>query len=48
MFCHRHAGIQPKDTPSPPPITVDPLVSLLDPSDEKPSVPYLEMQCLQC
>ena len=46
MSCHRHAGMQPKDTPSPPPVTVDPPVSLLGPSDEKLSLPSLEMQCL--
>ncbi|OEL37146.1 hypothetical protein BAE44_0001837 [Dichanthelium oligosanthes] len=48
MSCHRHSGIQPKSTPIPPVIVVDMPVSLLGPSDEKPSLPSLETQCLHC
>ena len=48
MSCHRHAGKQPKITPSPPAIVVDLPVLLLGPSDEKPSPSSLESQCLHC
>lgn len=48
MSCHRHAGKQPKSTPSPPAIVVDLPVLLLGPSDEKPSPSSLEYQCLRC
>ncbi|CAD6267262.1 unnamed protein product [Miscanthus lutarioriparius] len=48
MSCHRHAGKQPKGTPSPPAIVVDLPVLLLGPSDEKPSPSSLESQCLHC
>ncbi|KAF8667491.1 hypothetical protein HU200_052684 [Digitaria exilis] len=40
--------MQSKSTPSPPPIFVDLPLSLLCPSDEKPSLPSLETQCLHC
>ncbi|KAF8776718.1 hypothetical protein HU200_003450 [Digitaria exilis] len=48
MSCHRHADMQSKSTPRPPPTTVDLSVSLLGPSDEKPSLLSLETQCMQC
>uniref|UniRef100_K3Z7P7 C2H2-type domain-containing protein n=1 Tax=Setaria italica TaxID=4555 RepID=K3Z7P7_SETIT len=44
MSCHRHAGMQQRSTPCPPAIVVDVPVSLLGPSDEKPSLPCLETQ----
>ena len=48
MSCHRHAGKQPKSTPSPPAIVIDLPVLLLGPGDEKPSPSSLESQCLHC
>ncbi|RLN01110.1 uncharacterized protein C2845_PM06G32180 [Panicum miliaceum] len=48
MSCHRFAGMQPRSTPSPPVIVVDLPVSLLDSSDEKPSLTSLETKCLHC
>ncbi|XP_062203553.1 uncharacterized protein LOC133905801 [Phragmites australis] len=48
MSCHWRGDKQPKSTPSPPAIVVDLHVSLLDPCDEKPSLPSLETQGLHC
>ncbi|CAL4891431.1 unnamed protein product [Urochloa decumbens] len=48
MSCHRHAGMQPRSTPSPPAIVIDLPVLLLGPSDEKPSLPSLKNQFLHC
>ncbi|CAN6334585.1 unnamed protein product [Urochloa humidicola] len=49
MSCHRHAGMQSRSsTPGPPAIVIDLPMSLLGPSDEKPSLPSLENQFLHC
>ncbi|CAN6348196.1 unnamed protein product [Urochloa humidicola] len=48
MSCHRHAGTQPRSTPGRPAIVIDLPVSLLEPSDEKTSLPSLKNQFLHC
>uniref|UniRef100_A0A0A8XZ39 Uncharacterized protein n=2 Tax=Arundo donax TaxID=35708 RepID=A0A0A8XZ39_ARUDO len=48
MSCHWRVDKQPKTTPGPPTTAIDLRVSLLDPCDEKPSLPSLETQCLHC
>ncbi|CAL5092800.1 unnamed protein product [Urochloa decumbens] len=48
MSCHRHAGMQPRSTSGTTAIVIDLPVSLLGPSDEKPSLSSLENQFLHC